>query len=136
LDGCEEVWRVAAVSLDKMAVDPRTDVDEREYIDSRVEVEILPGQHCDVECVVREGLVTTLLVDEQSDRVGICTRDADKTRSWGMAVECAAVETKLYSAGGGKSTVPDFEAYFYGKLVEERELSLGSGSRLRNARIT
>jgi hypothetical protein len=136
LDGCEEVRRVAAVFLDEMAVDPGTDIDEREDIDSRVEVEILPGQHCDVEGVVREGLVTTLSVDEQSDGVGFCTRDADKTRPRGMAVEYAAVETKLYSAGGGKSTVPDFEADFYGKLVEERELSLGSGSRLRNARIT
>jgi hypothetical protein len=136
LDGCEEVRRVAAVFLDEMAVDPGTDIDEREDINSRVEVEILPGQHCDVEGVVREGLVTTLFVDEQSDGVGFCTRDVDKTRSWGMAVEYAAVETKLYSAGGGKGAVPDFEADFDGKLVEEREPSLGGGRRLRNASIT
>jgi translation initiation factor 6 (eIF-6) len=64
LDGCEEVGRVAAVFLDEMAVDPRADIDEREDINSRVEVEILPGQHCNVEGVVREGLVATLLVDE------------------------------------------------------------------------
>jgi len=64
LDGCEEVRRVAAVFLDKMAVDPGTDIDKRQDIDSSVEVEILPRKHCDVECVVREGLVTTLLVDE------------------------------------------------------------------------
>jgi len=64
LDGCEDGRRVAAVFLDEMAVDPGTDIDEREGIDSRVEVETLPGQHCDVEGVVRKGLVTTLLIDE------------------------------------------------------------------------
>jgi hypothetical protein len=131
LDGCEEGRRVAAVFLDEMAVDPGTDIDQREDIDSRVEVEILPGLRCNIECVVREGLLTTLLVDEQSDGVWFCTRDADKIRSWGMSVKCAAVEAKLYFAGGGKSTVPDFEADFNGNLAKRRKLSLGSG-RLRN----
>jgi len=52
-----------------------------------------------------------------------------------MAVEWAAVETKLYPAGGGKSAVPDFEADFGGELVEERELSLRSGWRLPHAHV-
>lgn len=136
MDGCEEVGRVAAIFLNEMTVDPGTDIDEGKDIDSRVEVEILPGLHCNVECVVREGLLTTLSVDEQSDGIGFCTRDVDEIRSWGVAVECAAVKAKLYFAGRWKSTVPDLQAYFNGKLVEERELSSGSRRRLRNACIT